>query len=153
MTRNIQRSTLVPARLMDGKDPRCFLSTLYDIGPEEHVDSISFATYDAELVYVVEDGRPQLADLIDSLQDCPEHNRIVCRYEGGVLYLAIAQGERLQLANTYPAVDFTTAEYYIFLAIKTLQINPELSTIRFMSPLDEEQEISLGRYFRAVESV
>ena len=70
-----------------------------------------------------------------------------------LLNLAIAQGKSLLLANTYDAVDFTTAEYFIFLAMKKLQLNPEVTTITFRTPLDTEDELSLYRYFKAVEQV
>ena len=55
------------------------------------------------------------------------------------------------LCNSYEAVDFTTAEYFIFLALKRLQMNPEVSTVCFRTPLAPEQEMSLYRYFKAVE--
>ena len=39
----------------------------------------------------------------------------------GILYLVIAQGKSLMLCNTYQAPDFTTAEYFIFMAMKELE--------------------------------
>ena len=63
----------------------------------------------------------------------------------------MAQGKTLLLANVYKAVDFTTAEYFLFLALKTLQLNPEVSTISWRTPLSSEEEMSLYRYFKAVE--
>ena len=56
------------------------------------------------------------------------------------------------LANSYKAPDFTTAQYFIFLALKSLQLNPEVTTIRFRHPLSAENEMALYRYFKAVES-
>ena len=43
--------------------------------------------------------------------------------------------------------------YNIFLAMKKLQLNPEVSTICFRTPLDEEEEMSLYRYFKNVEQI
>ena len=37
--------------------------------------------------------------------------------------------------------------------MKKLQLNPEVSTISFRTPLDAEQEMSLYRYFKAVEQL
>ena len=71
----------------------------------------------------------------------------------GVLYLVIAQGKSLLLCNSYQAPDFTTAEYFIFLAMKKLQLNPEVSTIAFRTPLGEEDRMSLYRYFRNVDQL
>jgi hypothetical protein len=71
----------------------------------------------------------------------------------GVLYLVIAQGKSLLLCNSYQAPDFTTAEYFIFLAMKKLQLNPEVSSICFRTPLSEEDEMSLYRYFKSVDQL
>ena len=71
----------------------------------------------------------------------------------GWLYLAIAQGKKLMLCNSFQAPDFTTAEYFVFLAMKKLQLNPEMSSIYFRTRLTEEQEMSLYRYFRSVEHI
>jgi len=148
----IQQSTLVPADLLKGQDTRCFLSAVYpDIAADAKVGVIDFPQYEAALVYLDRGVKPVLAGLLEALPTIKDYNRIVASYTGGALYLAVAQGGRLLLANTYAAADFTTAEYFIFLAMKTLQLNPEISVIRFDSPLDEEQEISLSRYFKSVE--
>ena len=96
---------------------------------------------------------PELYYILRELPSCKEYNKILASYRDGVLHLAIAQGKSLLLANTYEAVDFTTAEYFIFLALKKLQLNPEVSAITFRTPLEPEDEMSLYRYFKAVEQV
>lgn len=94
---------------------------------------------------------PELYYILKELPLCPEYNKILSSYRDGTLHLAVAQGRTLQLANVYRAVDFTTAEYFIFLALKTLQVNPEISTICWRTPLEPSEEMSLYRYFKAVE--
>ena len=37
--------------------------------------------------------------------------------------------------------------------MKRLQLNPEVSSITFTTPLKEEEEMSLYRYFRGVDAV
>ena len=96
---------------------------------------------------------PELYSMLKSLNGIQEYNRIVASYMDGVLYLVIAQGKTLLLCNTYSAPDFTTAEYFIFLAMKKLQLNPEMSTINFRTPLTDEQEMSLYRYFKSVDTL
>ena len=87
---------------------------------------------------------------ISDYKECPDYNRILCRLDDGMFSIAIAQGRQLLLCNSYPAQDFTTAEYYLFLAVKSLLINPEMSTVCFMSSLTQEEEMSLYRYFKSV---
>lgn len=94
---------------------------------------------------------PELYYLVRDLSRCAEYNKIAASWRDGWLHLAIAQGRSLQLCNVFEAVDFTTAEYFIFLALKKLQLNPEQSVIRFRTPLSPEDEMSLYRYFKGVE--
>jgi hypothetical protein len=82
-----------------------------------------------------------------------EYNKILASYADGVLYLTVAQGNNLMLCNSFKAQDFTTAEYFIFMVMKRLQLNPEVSTITFRTPLDMEQEMSLYRYFSKVDQL
>ena len=94
---------------------------------------------------------PELYYMLNDLSRISDYNRILASYMDGVLYLVISQGRTLLLCNSYEAPDFTTAEYFIFMAMKKLQLNVEMSSIYFRTPLSEEQEMSLYRYFMNVE--
>jgi hypothetical protein len=96
---------------------------------------------------------PEIYYMLSAMSDIPDYNKIVAAYVDGWLYLAIAQGKTLMLCNSFQAPDFTTAEYFVFLAMKKLQLNPEMSSIYFRTHLTEEQEMSLYRYFRSVEHI
>ncbi len=148
--------TLVPSRFFDPATARQALAEVIDLKEEDTVEHLEIPPYDAVLVYsvgedsVVVDGTPEIYKLLMRLPDCPEYNKILCSFSEDHLFLAIAQGDNLMLANSYPVQDFTTAEYYIFLALKSLQLNPVISTICWRTPLDAEDEMSLYRYFKAV---
>jgi hypothetical protein len=96
---------------------------------------------------------PEPYYMLSAMSDVHDYNKIVAAYMDGWLYLAIAQGKTLMLCNSFQAPDFTTAEYFVFLAMKKLQLNPEMSSIYFRTRLTEEQEMSLYRYFRSVEHI
>ena len=96
---------------------------------------------------------PESYYMLSAMADIPDYNKIVAAYMDGWLSLAIAQGKTLMLCNSFQAPDFTTAEYFVFLAMKKLQLNPEMSSIYFRTQLSEEQEMSLYRYFRSVEHI
>ena len=96
---------------------------------------------------------PEMYYMLRSVLDLPDYNKILASYMDGVLYLVIAQGRSLLLCNSFHAPDFTTAQYFIFLAMKNLQLNPEVSTISFRTPLSEEDEMSLYRYFKNVDQI
>jgi len=150
----IPKCTLVPTRYYDEKDPRCFISEVSVLDEGATLSSVRVDAYDAVLVY--EDrgtGLPRLYDLLITASNCPDYSKIIASIDDGVLSLVIAMGKELLLANVFEAPDFTTAEYYIFSVMKSLQLNPEVSAIRFMSSLEESDKMSLYRYFNSVESI
>ena len=94
---------------------------------------------------------PEIYFMLKDRPQLPDYNKILASYVDGYLYLTIAQGRSLLLCNSFRAPDFTTAEYFIFMAMKKLQLNPEVSTITFRTSLESEEEMSLYRYFKCVE--
>lgn len=148
------KCTLVPSEFFDSASARETLSELVDINENEEVAFVEIPWYNAVLIYSISGeskSLPEMFFILKGLQDCREYNKILCTYDGSYLYMAIAQGSNLLLSNVFEAVDFTTAEYFIFLAMKNLQLNPEVSTICWRKPISEDEEMSLYRYFKAVE--
>ena len=168
------KCTLVPEQFFDSKEAGRMLSDVVKTGDNDIVDYIRVEQFCAVLIFsnsigetlsraisqsvLTEDGfkarvLPEMYYILESLEKCPEYNKIVASWADGYLHLAIGQGRNLMLANIFKAPDFTTAEYFIFNALKKLQLNPEMSTITFRTPLGEEEEMSLYRYFRSVEKI
>ena len=166
--------TLVPENFYQPQNARDLLADIVSLPDAVQVDSVSVPEFNAVLVYsnsiggtlhkvVAEsvlnlDGSkasplPEMYYILKTLPSLEEYNKIVASYMDGMLYLAIAQGKTLMLCNVYRASDFTTAQYFIFLAMKKLQLNPEMSTICFRTPLDQEQQMSLYRYFKSVDCI
>ena len=165
---------LVTDAFYDPSEVRAMLSEVVPLRQADKVDSVPVPEFGAVLLYsnsideslsrvisqtvLTTSGEsvpvyPELYYILKDLPSCPEYNKIQASYRDGALHLAVAQGKTLQLANVYKAVDFTTAEYFLFLALKTLQVNPEVSTISWRTPLESSEEMSLYRYFKAVEVI
>ena len=145
--------TLVPSQFFVPSAAREALAEVCPVADEDKVRSVELPQYAAVLIYSSgseDDSLPELFRVIESLGSCKEYNKVVASYDGAVLSLAIAQGRTLLLANEFGAADFTTALYFIFLSMRSLQLNPEISTVCFRSPLGVEQEMCLGRYFKDV---
>ncbi len=96
---------------------------------------------------------PEFHALLTRIYEVDSYNKIAAAYAEGRLYLVIYQGRNLMLCNSFEAPDFTTAQYYIFLAMKKLQLNAEASTIYFHSPISPEEEMSMYNYFKAVKQL
>lgn len=166
------KCTLVPTHFFDSSVPRKALEEVVRLRENDFVEFVQVPSVGGVLVYsnsideslskaisqmvLTSDGNnvkvlPETFYIIREMWNSSEYNKIFASYIDGYLYLAVAQGKSLLLANVFEAIDFTTAEYFIFLTLKKLQLNPEVSTITFRTPLSDEQEMSLYRYFKAVE--
>jgi len=148
--------TLVPDNFFDPARAGDILSELADLNENETVRYKEIPWYNSHLIYSIsgeENILPEMYFILESLPKCRDYNKIVCSFKEGFLSIAIAQGNNLSLVNEYRASDFTTAQYFIFLAVKSLQLNPEITTICWRTALDEDQEMSLCRYFKAVEQL
>lgn len=148
--------TLVPSVFFNAAAARETLAEVAELGEGDIVKHMEIPEYNAILIYTDRDGVdsvPPIADMLRSLPESKEYNKIQCTLQDGIFYLAIAQGKSLMLANCYQATDFSTAEYFLFLAMKSLQLNPELSTVQWRGRLDTANEISLYRYFKSVEQI
>lgn len=166
--------TLVPSQFFTPSAARSILSEVYALRDSDSVEYVEVPQFGAVLVFsnsmdeslsrVIsqqvrltsgEQARvlPEMFFILKALPSCQEYNKILATYNDGYLHLAIAQGKSLLLCNSYPAPDFTTAQYYIFSAMKSLQLNPEVSTISWRMPLGSAEEMSLYRYFKSVEQI
>ena len=146
--------TLVPVNFFKPEAARSSLAEVAVLKDGEQVSYQEIPAFSAVLVYSISGDAPAPPEIFSILQElpaCGEYNKVLCSWKEGELSLAIAQGRSLLLANSYQAPDFTTAQYYIFLAMKSLQLNPEVTTIRFRHSLSAENEMALYRYFKAVE--
>lgn len=146
--------TLVPVNFFDPAAAREVLSDVAQLKSTDEVKYEQVPQYGAVLIYVSGgpgEGLPEIFYLLRDLPSCKEYNKLLCSWQDGILSMAIAQGKSLLLANSYQAPDFTTAQYYIYSALKSLQLNPEVTTIHFKHSLPEEYQLSLYRYFKSVD--
>ena len=131
------------------------LSEVVELDEADTVRVMGVPEFASVLLYSPRDVRsddiPITAFMLKHLLKLEAYNKILAGYKDGWLHLCIAQGRSLQLCNVFKAQDFTTAEYYIFLAMKKLQLNPEMSSITFITPLNEDEMMSLYRYFNNVD--
>ena len=165
---------LVPAQFFSPERAKELLDDVVNIGVNDTVEFVEVPHLASVLVYSNAIGEtlsrvisetvlkldgskarllPEMYYILEQLPFMKEYNKILASYMDGVLYLVIAQGKTLLLCNSFHAPDFTTAEYFIFMAMKKLQLNPEVSTISFRTPLSEDDEMSLYRYFKSVDQI
>lgn len=146
-----EKFTLVPSELFSEETARETLSEVVLLEEGEPLSFLDVPFCQSVLVYAGQ-RRPAVYDMLMSLCKIRHHNKIMASISDDVLSLVVAQGDRLQFCNCFKAGDFTTALYYIFMVLKKLQINPEISTLYFTSGnVGQEQLTSLFRYFKSAE--
>lgn len=165
--------TLVPENFFSADNAREMLSSVVTLDPSDSIECCPVEEFGAVAVYSNNIGEslsrvvsqivlqvdgssvapvPELVCQLRSLSSIENYNKIVASHADGHLYLTIAQGRTLLLSSAYQAPDFTTALYYVFLAMKRFQLNPEVSDIIFRTPLSEAEESTLYDYFRSVDT-
>jgi len=164
--------TLVPEQFFRKEYARAALSDVVTLCENDLVEYVPLENLGAVAVYsnamgeslskaissmiLTTDGNsgrvfPELYWLLKNLDGISDYNKVLASYAAGRLFLVVSQGRTLLLASSYEAPDFTTAEYYIFAALKKFQLNPELSSIYLRTPVTHEEEASLYQYFKSVE--
>ena len=162
---------LVPEVFFDPSQARTALEEVCTLGEADFVETVPVPSQASVLVFSNSIGEslskvvaqtvlpvsgepvrvlPEMYYLLRQLETLSEYNKIVASWADGYLHLVIAQGKSLRLANVFQAPDFTTAQYFLFLGLKQLQLNPEVSTVCFRTPLTSEARMSLYRYFKGV---
>ena len=165
---------LVPEQFFSEENARRLLSETAEIRDTDVVAHVLVPSQNAVLVYscsmdetfskVVSDTvlrtdgsrarvLPEMYFLLRDAYNLNDYNRIAASYADGRLYLAVFQGKTLLLANSFESSDFITAEYFLFMVLKKLQLNPEQSLVYFRTPLEPEWEMSLYSYFKGVERI
>ena len=164
--------TVVPDHFFDPLAARELLSDVAELRSTDRVAFRPIPELKAHLIYSTDIGEtlsavvagtvlmsdgssaailPEIWYMLASLDSISEYNKVVASFADGYLYMVVAQGRSLLLCNSYCVPDFVTAEYFIFLAMKRLQLNLEMTSIYFRTPIGAEEEMSLYRYFRTVD--
>ena len=146
------RFTLVPSEFFSGDSARELLGKVVSLKDGEPLSFLDVPQQNAVLIYAG-DERPVVYDMLMSQHKMRGYNKILFCWKEGSLALTVSQGERLMLCNCFRAPDFDTAQYYIFMVLRSLQINPEVSSIWSFGELFPDGRMSLYNYFKTVEEI
>ncbi len=165
------KCTLVPQAFFSPEKARGLLEDVCRIRETDFVEYVEMPSLGAVLVYSLSIDEslskvvsqtvlptsgnpvkvlPEMYYLLRDASSFEEYNKIAASWADGWLHLVIFQGKSLMLANCFAAADFTTALYHLLLCMKRLQLNPEVSTVCWRTPIDTADEMTLYRYFKSV---
>lgn len=156
--------TLIPTSMFRKEDEKTILSQIHQLDEMDEVMSIEIPQYQATLIYAIPNSItsrvfkiqkrakyfPTIYPMITKLSGLSDNNKICASFSKGEVHIVASEGQRLLLANSYPASDFVTAQYYIFLVIKEVMFNPEFTTLQVFNDIDKLQIKDLNKYFRSV---
>lgn len=156
--------TLVPESLFSPQAKVGYLESLFKIDKGMVARSVKLEGTPAFMVY----AQPEIFDewqheekniyplalyFYNRLMEMKSHNKVIMSIDRRhkITHLAAAVGNDLKLINTYNTGDFSSALYYLFLALKELQLNPALTHIRLYNTIDTPKMELLNNYFNTIE--
>jgi hypothetical protein len=159
--------TLVPTSLYKKDDEKKLLSLIHKIEELDEVMSIELPEHEATLIYAVPNAItsrifkiqkkakyfPIIHSMIKAMSQNNDNNKVCIHLSKNHIHIVATEREKLLLANSYPAKDFITAQYYIFLVIKEVMFNPEFTTLQILGEIDKNQKKSLSKYFKGVHTI
>lgn len=148
--------TLVPEAFFKPSEAHKILSEAVRLSQTDKIEYQELPQFKAVLVYALspeEEAAPVIFDLLAEVLSISEHNKVAACFDGSALHLAIVTGENLLLANSYPAGDPVTADYFLFAALKQFQINPQVTTVYLREPVSPEMADDIVRYCKGVETL
>lgn len=151
--------TLVPTELYSLQTAREALVGQFSLDNSVDVSAVPFEKEGLMVVYPTNaEGEectvvPFAVRLIEEAASLQEHNKVVFHYctEKRLSHTIIYIGEDLKLANSFKADSFESALYFLFLAIKGLQMNPRQCIVRVCCAITKEQETIFSRFFKGFQ--
>lgn len=140
--------TLVPQQ-MDSPE---FIKELFGTCTNENIAHVAIEQYGAVLYFIKDntESLPIICFLLKEIGEIKEHNKIAVSFckEKQIVFITAAEGEKLRLANSYKAADFTTALYFIMLATQQMMFNPLLTELHFYNAMEPQDIELVNRYFK-----
>ncbi len=155
---------LVPVEYFDKSDYRSHLAGIRDISENDTVRTLDLPSRKAVMVYAFpSDVQASLSVLsknikfypltyllIDRLASICDNNRLIAAFSDGVLHIVAGERDRLLFANSFPAGDIATAEYFIFSVCKEVFFNPGHTYVHIYGNAGAFMENELGKYFAGI---
>lgn len=156
--------TLVPQSHYARENSRGYLEAVRDVYPEDKVLTLDLPSRKAVMVFAIPENicdaltglcrnirfYPTAYLLIDRVSSVEDNNRLLVSFTEGMLHIVAAERDKLMFANSFPAADLATAEYFIFSVVKEVMFNPEHTILYIYGKVAGNVGNELRRYFAGV---
>lgn len=156
---------LIPKQLYKEEDALQHLTKLHKLDDLDEIDTVEvhneqivilFAVNSTFLNFIKEVQPefklfPSIYPMISQISNFKDYNKIFFQYNKGQVHIIAAEGSRLVFCNSFPAIHFNTALYFLFLALKQVQFNPELTTVFVSGNLKDFEIMDISKYFSKIK--
>ncbi|MCK9627076.1 MAG: DUF3822 family protein [Bacteroidales bacterium] len=155
---------LIPRQLYKKGEELQYLTKLYTLDDLEEIDIVEVASEEIVIIFAVNSTLlqmirevqpsfrifPAIYPVMVHSSDFSEINKIFFKYNKGETSIIIYEDKRLAFCNNFQAQHFNTALYYLFLALKQVQFNPEQTTVFISGSMPESEISNITKYFSKV---
>ena len=156
--------TLVPVSMYSKDAPEAALRSVRDLNPDDKVLILEMPSRKAIMIFAIPQKiyygltalnknvkfYPMSYLLIDRISSITDNNRLLVSFTEGMLHIAAAD---LLFANSFPAGDIATAEYFIFSVTKEVMFNPEHTRLHMFGKVPDKVQDELCKYFAGISFI
>lgn len=160
-----EKYSLLPTRLHIKGDELKELSALHRLDELDEINIADVTREDMKILFAVNSTfmnvikeyqpdfhiYPSIYPFIKYLPYFEGHNKILFHYIKGFVNIVASEGNRIIFCNTFPAIHFNSALYFLLLALKETQFNPELTTVYTAGNIKDLEIFDIARYFPAIK--
>jgi hypothetical protein len=162
---NTHKFTCIPRQIHKKGDELSALKRLFQIEDLEEINTVTLEEQEMVLIYAanstmlnkIKEYQPNISlypSIYLYLRYLPlfkEHNKIFFQYIKDKVIITIAEGNKILLCNSYPAQHFNSALYFLLLALKEVQFNPEHTTVYISGNIRDLEILDISKYFSSVK--
>ncbi|MDD4058248.1 MAG: DUF3822 family protein [Bacteroidales bacterium] len=162
---NTHKFTAIPLSNFKSEDAGLILGQLHFLEELDEVDIIIDEPQEMALLFAVNSTllntiktiqpdfkvAPSIYPFIKNNKFFPDNNKIFAQYHKGHVHIIITNSSKMLFCNSFPALQFNTALYYIMLAVKQTEIKQEDTAIILSGNFREEDSFSLTKFFPRIK--
>ncbi|MDX9782904.1 MAG: DUF3822 family protein [Bacteroidales bacterium] len=161
---NTHKFTSIPLSNFKSEDAGLILGQLHFLEELDEVDIIIDESQEMALLFAVNSTllntiktiqpefkvAPSIYPFMKNTRFFPDPNKIFIQYHKGHVHIVLVQGSKVVFCNSFPAVQFNTALYYLMLAVKQSGAKQESFSVFLSGNMREEDVSGLTKYFPRV---
>ncbi len=162
---NTEKFTAIPARLYKKGDELKVLGKIHKLDELDEINTIKVLKENMVVLYAVNSTFinlikhyhpnfnlfPAIFLNLTYLPLFEEYNKLSFNYLKGVATIVGAEGDKIVYCNSFPAHHFNSALYFLFLALKEVQFNPETTTVYINGNVRDLEIYDMAKYFARVK--